>query len=151
MWNSAAIEIQWLHEQERQQRPSAHFSFFPDIEFLTSTKHYILSTVPSMWGVRNACQAKLNPNRIPSWENGNGNFRIGLNWCFGQTPRDSSGQGHLSCCSPWGCKELDTMEWLNWTELKTQKLACLLSKLLRIGRNRRTENKVSMNIREVLC
>ena len=22
------------------------------------------------------------------------------------------------CCSPWGCKESDTTEWLNWTELK---------------------------------
>ena len=22
-----------------------------------------------------------------------------------------------ACCSPWGCKELDTTEWLNWTEL----------------------------------
>ena len=29
------------------------------------------------------------------------------------------GQGSLACCSPWGCKELDTTEWLNWTELKT--------------------------------
>lgn len=84
MWNSAAIEIQWLHEQERQQRPSAHFSFFPDIEFLTSTNHYILYTVPPMWGVRNVFQAKLNPTRILSWENGNGNFRIGLNWCLGE-------------------------------------------------------------------
>ena len=27
------------------------------------------------------------------------------------------GQGSLACCSPWGCKELDTTEWLNWTEL----------------------------------
>ena len=27
------------------------------------------------------------------------------------------GQGGLSCCSPWGCKELDMTEWLNWTEL----------------------------------
>ena len=27
------------------------------------------------------------------------------------------GQGGLACCSPWGCKELDTTEWLNWTEL----------------------------------
>ena len=27
------------------------------------------------------------------------------------------GQGSLVCCSPWGCKELDTTEWLNWTEL----------------------------------
>ena len=25
------------------------------------------------------------------------------------------GQGGLACCSPWGCKELDTTEWLNWT------------------------------------
>ena len=24
----------------------------------------------------------------------------------------------LVCCSSWGCKELDTTEWLNWTELK---------------------------------
>ena len=27
------------------------------------------------------------------------------------------GQGSLACCSPWGCKELDTTERLNWTEL----------------------------------
>ena len=27
---------------------------------------------------------------------------------FEQTPRDSEGQGSLVCCSPWGCKELDT-------------------------------------------
>ena len=26
------------------------------------------------------------------------------------------GQGSLVCCSPWSCKELDTTEWLNWTE-----------------------------------
>ena len=27
------------------------------------------------------------------------------------------GQGSLACCSPWGCKESDTTEWLNWIEL----------------------------------
>ena len=27
------------------------------------------------------------------------------------------GQGGLACCGSWGCKELDTTEWLNWTEL----------------------------------
>ena len=26
------------------------------------------------------------------------------------------GQGSLVCCSPWDHKELDTTEWLNWTE-----------------------------------
>ena len=26
------------------------------------------------------------------------------------------GQGSLACCDPWGCKEWDTTERLNWTE-----------------------------------
>ena len=34
-----------------------------------------------------------------------------------QTPGDSEGQGSLACCSPWGCKESDTTEQLNWSEL----------------------------------
>ena len=32
---------------------------------------------------------------------------------FDQTLGDGEGQGSLVCCSPWGCKELDTTEWLN--------------------------------------
>ena len=31
--------------------------------------------------------------------------------------RVGEGQGGLVCCSPWGCKELDMTEWLNWTVL----------------------------------
>ena len=27
------------------------------------------------------------------------------------------GQGILTCCSPWGCKESDTTEQLNWTDI----------------------------------
>ena len=27
-----------------------------------------------------------------------------------------NGWGSLACCSPWGCKESDMTEWLNWTE-----------------------------------
>ena len=33
---------------------------------------------------------------------------------FEQTPGDGEGQGSLACCSPWGHKELDTTERLNW-------------------------------------
>ena len=33
------------------------------------------------------------------------------------TPGVGDGQGILVCCSPWGCKELDRTEQLNWTEL----------------------------------
>ena len=36
---------------------------------------------------------------------------------FGWTPGVDDGQGGLTCCSSWGCKELDTTERLNWTEL----------------------------------
>ena len=32
-------------------------------------------------------------------------------------PGDGDGQGGLACCDSWGRKELDTTEWLNWTEL----------------------------------
>ena len=31
------------------------------------------------------------------------------------------GQGGLVCCDSWGCKESDTTERLNWTELKYPK------------------------------
>ena len=36
---------------------------------------------------------------------------------FGWTLGVGDGQGGLAQCSPWGCKELDTTEQLNWTEL----------------------------------
>ena len=30
-----------------------------------------------------------------------------------QAPGVADGQGSLACCSPWGCKGLDTTELLN--------------------------------------
>ena len=33
---------------------------------------------------------------------------------FGWTPGVGDGQGSLAHCSPWGCKELNKTEWLNW-------------------------------------
>ena len=32
---------------------------------------------------------------------------------FEQSQGDGEGQRSLMCCSPWGCKELDTTKWLN--------------------------------------
>ena len=34
---------------------------------------------------------------------------------FEQAPRVGDGQGSLACCSPWGFKESDMTEQLNWT------------------------------------
>ena len=41
---------------------------------------------------------------------------------FEQASGVGDGQGSLACCSPWGHKQSDTTEWLNWTELKIEML-----------------------------
>ena len=41
---------------------------------------------------------------------------------FKHTPGDVEGQGGLSCCSPWGCKESDTTEQLNNNKTVLKKL-----------------------------
>ena len=33
---------------------------------------------------------------------------------FEQALGFANGQGSLTCCSPWGCKESGTTEWMNW-------------------------------------
>ena len=48
-----------------------------------------------------------------------------LNGCeFEWIPGDGDGQGGLVCCNSWGCKESDTTEWLNWTELNWVTKSC---------------------------
>ena len=39
-----------------------------------------------------------------------------------QAPGGGEGQGSLACCSPWGCKELDTTERLNNKVYQSQHL-----------------------------
>ena len=41
---------------------------------------------------------------------------------FGWTPRVGDGQGGLPCCRPWGRKESDRTERLNWTESMTKEV-----------------------------
>ena len=41
---------------------------------------------------------------------------------FGWTPWVGDAQGGLMCCSSQGCKQLDTTERLNWTELNWTKI-----------------------------
>ena len=50
---------------------------------------------------------------------------------FKQAPGVGDGQGSLVCCSPWGCKESNTTEWLNcdvWEDL----LFCVKSLKFRV-------------------
>ena len=50
---------------------------------------------------------------------------------FEQVLGIGDGQGSLVFCSPWGRKELDTTEWLNWTEnaedIMVKCFICLIS------------------------
>ena len=47
-----------------------------------------------------------------------------LDWHkFEQALEVGDGQGRLACCSPWGHKESDMTEQLNWTKLKNHKNA----------------------------
>ena len=45
-------------------------------------------------------------------------------------PRVCERQGSLACCSPWGCKESDTTEQLNWTEWESVRFICFLDSSL---------------------
>ena len=55
-------------------------------------------------------EKRMTENMIVGWHH----------WLYGQWVWASSGscdiQGSLLCCSPWGCKESDRTEQLNWTE-----------------------------------
>ena len=44
-------------------------------------------------------------------------FTSGSRHEFEQGLEAGDGQGSMVCCSPWGCKESDMTERLNWTEL----------------------------------
>ena len=49
------------------------------------------------------------------------------------TPGVRDGQEGLACCDSWGCKQSDTTERLNWTELNwTELKAWISSKLKRL-------------------
>ena len=52
------------------------------------------------------------------------------------TPGINDGQRGLACCDSWGHKELDTTEWLNWTELTEKWKAQRQSQCRKLSRAR---------------
>ena len=65
---------------------------------------------PWCWARLKAGGEGLTEDEIVGWHH-----RLNVHE-FEQAPGVGDGQGSLACCSPWGCKELDRTEWLNWTE-----------------------------------
>ena len=59
------------------------------------------------------CQERLKAGGEGD-DRGWGVWMASLNRCeFKQDLGDGEGQGSLVCCSPWGCKEMDTTQQLN--------------------------------------
>jgi len=60
----------------------------------------------------------LDPPKNTEGKNGKVSLLYKVVWTlkvryeFEQTPGDSEVQGSLACCSSWGHKESDTIEWL---------------------------------------
>ena len=67
---------------------------------------------------------------------------------FEQAPGDGDGQGSLVCCSPWGHKESDTTERLNWTDFTLARMAIFKKST---NRNHQTSLVVQFSSVTQLC
>ena len=77
----------------------------PDVKCWLIWKDLMLGKIE---GRKKRGQQRMRMVGWHDWLNGNE---------FEQTLGVGDGQGGLACCSPWGHRESDTTEWLNWTEL----------------------------------
>ena len=70
-------------------------------------KSRLIGKAPDAWKDWRQEETRVTENEMVGWHHWlNGHE-------FKQTPGDGDGQGSLVCCSPWGCKELNTTERLN--------------------------------------
>ena len=70
-------------------------------------KRWLIGKVPDAgkdWGGK---EKRASEDEMDGWHHQCNGHQIG------QTLGDGEGQGGLTCCSPWGRKELDTTGWLN--------------------------------------
>ena len=99
--------IVWLRHLPKATQPGSGWVRIPA---LAAWRQIVLSTALHC----------LNTAPIPGvWNLATGTESLELALCQWneQALGVGDGQGSLACCSPWGCKESDTIEWLNWTEL----------------------------------
>ena len=74
----------------------------------TDAKNWLTRKKPWCWEILEEEKKGMTEDEMVGWHHGlNGHE-------FEQTPGTGNGQGSLACCSPWGRKESDTTEWLNW-------------------------------------
>ena len=117
-WTNLAT---WLclmsHSHQANKASRTGFSLLPsDVEAETpihwppDAKSWLIGKDPDAGKARGQEEKGMTEDEMIGWHhwlNGHG---------FGWTLGVGDGQGGLACCSPWGLKESDTTEWLNWTE-----------------------------------
>ena len=100
-------------------------------------------TTQSNWQIQcNPCQIT---NGILHKIKTNKQTKTFINCIATQTPGVGEGQGDLVCCSPWGLKESDTTERLNWTELNW--ITLLYSRNWHNIVNQLYFNKINLNLK----
>jgi len=99
---------------------------------------------PWSWERLRAGEKRVTENEMVGWHH-----RLSRHE-FEQTPGDSEGQESLVCCSPWGHKELDMIEWLNnsWYQfsLPLEGLFCYGSRKGRASWGSRIPNQATTTI-----
>ena len=84
------------------------------ILWLLDAKNWLIGKDPDAWKDWGQEEKGITEDELVGWHhwlNGHEFEQLKL--------RVGDGQESLTCWSPWGGKESDTTEWLNWTELKT--------------------------------
>ena len=84
------------------------------ILYLPHVNSWLTGKDPDAWRDRGQEEKGMTEDEMVGWYHRlNGHE-------FEQALRAGDGQGSLACCSPWGGKESDMTERLNWTEIYTQ-------------------------------
>ena len=110
------MHLEWQHKREMQQILHTTIIVITIITTITEIpilwphdeKNRLIGKDPDVGKDWRQEEKGTTEDEMLGWHhqlNGNG---------FEQAPRVGDGQGSLACCSPWGHKELDMIEWLKW-------------------------------------
>ena len=120
-------EIQPVHSKGDQP-----WVFFGRTEVKAETLVLWPPHVKSWLGKRLWCWEGLRAGGEGDDRGWDGSMHHRLDRCESEwTPGVGDGQGGLVCCSSWGCKEFDTTERLNWTEIHSLSSTCHHSKFFK--------------------
>ena len=115
--STLAWKIPWIEEPGRLQsmgsRRVGHD--WATLLSLFSFMHWRKKWQPHSTDLAWRIPGMAEPGGLPSM----GSHRVGHDWsdlAAAAAAAAADGQGSLACCSPWGCKESDMTELLNWTE-----------------------------------